>query len=138
MRPVVYPVPATIVAAPAGAILQVPPADGSASVTDALTQTVAGPVMGSGSALTVTACSEGHPPPTAYDMVVTPPATPVTMPVVEILPSEGRLLDHVPPVVTSLSDIVLPTHTDDGPVMGDGPALTVIVRVTVQLVPPSE
>ena len=62
---------------------------------------------------------------------------PVTTPVVDIEPIAGALLVHVPPGVASLSVIVLPTQTCEGPLMAEGPALIVTVRVTVHTVPPS-
>jgi hypothetical protein len=62
---------------------------------------------------------------------------PLTTPPVEILPIDGALLVHVPPGVASLRLMVLFTHTCVGPLMADGPGLTVTGLVTVQLVPPN-
>jgi len=69
---------------------------------------------------------------------VVPAAMPVTAPVADTVPVAGALLVQLPPGVTSASRIVAPTHTDEGPVTAGGPALTVSVFVTVQLVPPRE
>ena len=63
---------------------------------------------------------------------------PVTIPVSETVPAAGVLLVQVPPGVASARAMVLPAQTDEGPVMAAGPAFTVSVLVTVQLVPPRE
>jgi hypothetical protein len=60
------------------------------------------------------------------------------MPPAETVPTVRVLLVQLPPGVASARGIVLPAQTDDGPVMGDGPAFTVSILVTVQLVPPRE
>ena len=60
-----------------------------------------------------------------------PDTIPVDKPTVAIA---GALLVHVPPPA-SLSVIVPPIHTDDGPEIGGGPDVTVIVCVLTQPVP---
>ena len=62
-----------------------------------------------------------------------PPFTPVTTPV--LAPTVAlavAALDHAGPGVGLLSVIVLPTHTDDGPVIGpaNAPGFTVMSLVT--------
>ena len=50
-----------------------------------------------------------------------------------MLPYAGADDDHVPPATGSLSEIVDPTHTADGPDIGPGDAFTVTSFVVVQL-----
>lgn len=134
--PVTMPVPALIVAVPPR-MAQVIPGVMSVSVMVEPTQTTDGPAIAAGSGLTVTGSIAGQPAPTAYEIEAMPADTPVTIPVADTDPVSGALLVHVPPGVTSDSVIVLPTHTEAGPLIADGPALTVTVRVTVHTVPPS-
>ena len=62
---------------------------------------------------------------------------PVTTPVAETDPVAGAELLQTPPDVGSLSEMVEPTQTDDGPVMGVMPGVTDMVPVTVHA-PPRE
>ena len=64
-------------------------------------------------------------------IVVVPAATPVTTPVVDPIFTLALLLLHVPPMLPSVSVIVKPTHTVDGPSIVDGYGLTVTVVVTI-------
>ena len=65
-------------------------------------------------------------------MVVLPVATPVTIPLADpIVATPGVLLDQRPPPVASVSVIVAPTHNADGPTIGAGNGLTVIVALPV-------
>ena len=67
-------------------------------------------------------------------MIVVPAATPVTMPVVEpivAMPVDPEL--HVPPGVGSMSGIIDPTHTTEGPLMAPGEGLTETLFVAQQL-----
>jgi hypothetical protein len=66
-------------------------------------------------------------------MVVVPALTPVTLPEPSIDPFDGVLLAQEPPDVASLSNFVIPTHSDDTPWMGNGSGLTVAVCVAEQL-----
>ena len=50
--------------------------------------------------------------------------TPVVAPIVA---SEGAALLHVPPGVASATDVVVPEHTSNVPVMGRGNELTLVV-----------
>ena len=69
-------------------------------------------------------------------MVTTPTATPDTIPVEEpTVAIDGLLLVHVPPGLGFVSVIVLNTHTlfpVDGPDIGPGEEITVIVNVLKQ------
>ena len=60
---------------------------------------------------------------------------PVTTPNEDTVPYAGKLLVHAPPGAGSLSPMELPTHTCEGPEIAGGPAFTVTVVVTVQLLP---
>ena len=65
-------------------------------------------------------------------MMAVPDITPVTIPV---LPTEAvpeALLLHVPPPVRSVSVVVRPMHTVSGPVIPDGPGLTVTTAEAIQ------
>ena len=63
-------------------------------------------------------------------MVVVPPETPVTVPLVEpILATDVVLLLHTPPVLASESVVLLVPHTLNVPVMGDTAGLTTTVDV---------
>ena len=65
-------------------------------------------------------------------MFTVPPLTPVTTPVVASIVAIGALpVLHVPPVVALARVMFWPTHTDDGPVIGDA-VLTVIVVTPIQ------
>ena len=62
-----------------------------------------------------------------------PADTPVTIPVeVPAVAMVGDTLPQVPPPLASVSVIVAATHTVDGPLTGEGSALTVKVLVRVQ------
>lgn len=64
-----------------------------------------------------------------------PADAPVTTPVVEFTVADAELLLQVPPAVASVSVIVAPTHTADGPLMAVGAGVIVIVLVAKQPVP---
>lgn len=61
-----------------------------------------------------------------------PAATPVTVPLVPMVATAMSELLHVPPPGKPPHIIVLPTHTDVGPVIADGEGITVTVRYAVQ------
>ncbi len=65
-------------------------------------------------------------------MVAVPPeVTPVTTPKASTDASVGLLLDHVPPGKGVLfRSVLLPTHTDAAPVIGEGVGLAVTITVT--------
>jgi len=63
-------------------------------------------------------------------MLVVPVVIPVTIPLpVPIVAIVGALLPQVPPP-GSVSVIVAPAHTADGPLINDGNGLTVTVFIT--------
>ena len=72
-------------------------------------------------------------------MVVVPTPVPVTTPEVPIVATPGLLLAHTPPVVASLSVVVLPIHVVRVPVIvaSKGNGLTVNGVVAIQPVPTS-
>ena len=64
-------------------------------------------------------------------MAKEPADTPVTTPDTDTVASDVLVLDQVPPEVASLSDIVAPIQTDEGPVTAAGAPSTVTVLDTV-------
>jgi hypothetical protein len=60
-------------------------------------------------------------------MIPVPAAAPVTTPVLPVTVSAGEVVFHVPPVTGSDSVIVLPLHTEAGPVIAVGVVFTVTV-----------
>lgn len=64
-----------------------------------------------------------------------PIPSPVTMPVLLTEPIVLSLLLHVPPPVASVSVIVNPKQTLDGPLIAAGATLTVTGTVAMQLPP---
>ena len=117
-----------------GALLdQVPPGTASDNVTGMPTQMVGGPSTGPGTGLTVTTVEIKQPVAVrVYKIVVVPVATPLTIPVVAPMVAIGRfVLVHVPPGVASDSTMVVPGHKADGPLIGAGSGLTVIVMLPV-------
>jgi len=69
-----------------------------------------------------------HGPVTAYEIVTVPALTPVTMPPETV--AQVLLALHVPPAVASVSVMVAPATTVDGPVIG----LTVVVLIVTVFV----
>jgi hypothetical protein len=68
-----------------------------------------------------------------YVMVVVPGLLPVTTPLAEpIVAINGTLLTHVPPVVISVREVVLPTQTERVPPIAGGSALIVTTVVALQ------
>lgn len=115
-----------------------PPVGVPNNVMVAPIQTEENPEINDGAASTVTDFTTLQPVlATEYVIRATPEATPVTTPladpIVTMAAYPGAL--HTPPLVASASVMVLPTHTREGPVIGDGRGLTVTPRVTVQKVP---
>jgi hypothetical protein len=65
--------------------------------------------------------------------VAVPGDAPVIRPEVELtFAIDGALLDHVPPVVASITSAVEPKHTEEAPVIAAGLAFTVTTTVLVQ------
>jgi hypothetical protein len=114
-------------------LLHVPPAVASAWVTVVPLHNTFGPVIASGVANTVMTALAVQPSGRAVTIVAVPANTPVTTPVVApTLAMVVGVLLQVIPVVTSLNVMVEPSHTDDGPVIGAGVALTVTITVAWQ------
>jgi len=96
--------PATPLAIPiepmAGVLLDhVPPATEWVSVVVFPSHTELEPMIDAAAAVTVTVSVDRQPALNAYVTVVVPPVRPVSTPPVEIVPTAGLLLDHVPPVL---------------------------------------
>ena len=63
-------------------------------------------------------------------MVVVPPATPDTIPVLPTVAIVVLVLLHVPPVVPSLKDVVAPAHMVAVPLIAPGTGKGLTVKVT--------
>jgi len=93
-----------------------------------------------GFGLTVIISVLAQPVPTVYEIVAVPAARPVTVcgddgaPAVPIVATPVLELLQVPPVLTSLTVIVAPTHTDVLPVIGSGSGMmfTVVIALAEQ------
>ena len=74
---------------------------------------------------------------TLYLIIVFPDATPLTIPPASIVAIAGVRLDHTPPNVAFDKVVVLPSHTDNVPVIAAtlGLGFTVTCTVTVVLHP---
>ena len=66
-------------------------------------------------------------------MTAVPGIIPNTTPEPETVATDVLLLAHVPPGVTSLREVVVPTHRFMAPVIGEGAVLTVTVAVAKQV-----
>src|SRR5580658_3006806 len=93
--------------------------------------------MAAGVAATVIGKEAKHPAIVYFTVGVpaTPPAVTVAVPAVVpvTVADPAGAIDHVPPVVASTNDAVVPKQIADGPpVMGGGVVLTVIVAVVEQ------
>ena len=128
-----------IVATPVLLLLQVPPITSSVKDDVPLRHTVAGPVMGSATAVLVIvmillAVSVLQELVTEYNTVSVPPVLPVYTPAPEILPFILVAI-HVPPVTASVSEIFDPVQTVEGPVItpaeDNGLMVTTIVAATL-------
>jgi hypothetical protein len=68
-------------------------------------------------------------------MVVVPADTPVTIPEDVTVATAGTVLLQIPPVAVVVREMVLPTHTEPGPVIapatGTGSIVTILVAYTV-------
>jgi hypothetical protein len=91
------------------------------------------PAIAVGEVLTVTRMVAKQPVGMVKLIVGVPAATPVTDPPAVTVASVVLLLVHVPPVVTSVNNMLKPVHTIVVvPDIADGVGLTVIVLVTKQ------
>ena len=128
---------ASIVPIVAGKLLQLPPVTGSLNVTHVPTHSDDGPRIAVGDGLTHTVVVFWQPVGKVYIIGVQPNVVPpVRRPDTgSIVAMAGNVLVQPPPVVASLSVIVLPMHTAVGPVIGAGNGLTVITPVIKHPVP---
>jgi hypothetical protein len=128
LTPVITPeLPAVEVAMLVLPLIHVPPAIALLNVVVDPAHIVVNPVIPGGVGFTVIVVVTVLPE-TEYDITLKPAATPVTTPVpVPTVAAAVLLLIQVPPAVASLSLIVDPAQTADGPVMGAAttPGLTV-------------
>jgi hypothetical protein len=112
---------------------QVPPVVGLESKVVDPTHTLAVPVTGSGSGLTVEITVVLQPVGNVYVTVVVPGAKPDTKPVVEtMLVTAASPEAQVPPAVLLVSMPVPPAHNCNGPVIDGGFGLTVTAEVRKQ------
>jgi hypothetical protein len=96
-------------------------------------QTPDAPVIGEGVVPTVIGLTAKQPVGSVYEMTVTPPVTPVTMPVDEPTPAMPEMLErHVPPPVISESVVVSPEQTIEAPVIAAGKGFIVTVVAVLQ------
>ena len=122
--PVTIPVAEPTVATAGLLLLHVPP--GVASVKANVepmhtTQPDVGQEMGAGNGLTVIVVVTEQPEERVYVIVSIPGDIPITMPDAEpTVAIAGLLLLHVPPPGELLKVMVLPTHTEVGPVIAEG------------------
>lgn len=128
--PVTIPVRDPTVAIPGAPPDHVPPGLASARTVVADTQRAYAPVTGA-AAITLIALVMKQPP-IEYVMVAGPTATPVTTPVAVPMVSAVPKVLQMPPVTVSASVTVKPVHTDAGPEIAVGVALTVILFVAKQ------
>ena len=115
-------------------LLQVPPAEGSLTVTVPPPLHTVGldGVIAGGIGLIVTTTEAGVPQLLSYTIVVVPAATPVTRPAASTVAVPGMLLLQVPPVEASANDVVVPGQATGVPVIATGAAFTVSVALDVQ------
>lgn len=116
-------VPPDTVAINGSRLLHVPPGAGSVkTIVDVSHTVVVGPLItpATGWGFTVKGNVAADVPQvfvTVYEMVVAPPATPVTMPPLVIVAALVLVLDQVPLPAASARDVVSPSHTLDAPVI---------------------
>ena len=118
-------------------LLQVPPAVKSLTGIEAPSHTDEADPMPEGNGLTVITVVITTPS-AVYDIVAEPAATPVTTPDVATVATIVFPLLHVPPAVASVSAMVEPIHTLDGPeiaAMDDGLTVMIFEAVAAPQVP---
>ena len=114
-------------------LVHVPPGVASVRAVVDATHTPSEPVIGGKDEVTVITTERVQPDGIVYTTVDVPAARPLTRPVVDpTVATEVLLLLQVPPVVTSPSELVKPTHIDGVPVMA-AIAFTVTIDVAVAL-----
>lgn len=134
--PPITPVVEPAVPTPILLLLHVPPTGVEFNVVVYPIHTFIVPVIVVGKGLTVTIAYALQPVAKLYVIVAVPvvnTAPPVTSPVVDpILAITVALLLQIPPVGTSLNEVVRPAHTERVPLMAEGNAYTVTVAVIIQ------
>jgi len=126
--PVTVP-PVEIVAIPVLLLLHVPPAVASVRVELAPTHACRVPPIAAGIGSTVNVAKALQPSEEVYVIVTVPAETPVTVPPVLTVAVAELLLLQLPPVVASLSVVLLPSQTAIVPVIAFGNGSTVNVVV---------
>ena len=113
--------------ATAGLVLaHTPPGVGSVRVVVPPKHIVVLPIIGAGVGSTVIVRVVAQPVPIVYVTVAVPTLTVVSKPVVGLIGATVvGLTDHVPPGEGQVNVPDAPKHNDDGPVIGEGIALTV-------------
>jgi hypothetical protein len=130
--PVIIPAELTV-AVSVSALIQVPPAVASYKELGTPVQTDNRPAIGDGTGDTVTTLVAGLHPGVAYDIVVVPAPTLVSVPEVPMVATEVTLLFQAPPATMLESTIVdPPAHSRESPVIIDGGVLTLIGVVVKQ------
>ena len=129
--PVTSPVTGSTVATPVLLLVQNPPVVPSLNLITEFTHTLDGPVIATGTGLTVTVAVAGQAPMEYVITAVPPGATPVTQPKEVIVATNVLLLLHVPPAVPSVRQAPEPAHILNNPVIapGDGVVHTVVVAI---------
>lgn len=132
--PVTTPVSEPTFAIPVEPELHNPPVVAMLRVVAPPTQTWLMPVIGGGAGFTVILLVAKHPAPSEYVITTEPAEIPEAKPLDEPTDATtGLLLVHTPPDVASVSVTEVPTHSmAAGPAIGNGPSVTVSVRVTKQ------
>jgi hypothetical protein len=124
------PLVALTVATPVLLLVHVPENVADVNVVVQLLHSVSTPPIAPGKVTTVATIVRRQPVANVYLIVELPVATPVTTPVpATTVAFDGTLLVHVPPDGDELSVAVLPIHAVADPVIADGDASTVAVRV---------
>ena len=111
-----------------------PPVTESESTSTLPRHTPLPPLIATGIPVTVT-IDVSVPQPVVYNIVASPPLTPVTTPLASTVAVAVLALLQIPPVVAQLNDVVLPAQMDVVPVTGAGWAFTVIHNPGVVAVP---
>jgi hypothetical protein len=135
VTPVTIPVNDPIVATDVVLLAHVPPIEASVSVIVAPTHTAPGPLIGTGSGLTVTITVLTQPVLSVYVTGAVPVDIPNTIPDVEPIEAAPLPVLHIPPPVASLNATNEPAHTIGVPDMAAGNEFTVTAVVVLQPVP---
>jgi hypothetical protein len=124
------PEPATIVATDVLVLDHVPPVAASVNTVVPPTQTAKVPAMGAEGLTVIIVVA------TQVDMLYVikagPALKPVTTPVAEPIEIVDEVVLQTPPNTELVIVMFEPTHTEDGPLIGDGEALTVTFNVAEQ------